>query len=48
MSEIVVPVFNAHGALTSVLDLDSHQPANFDDEDLEHLQQITALLTPCM
>jgi L-methionine (R)-S-oxide reductase len=47
-SEIVVPVFDAQGDLVSVLDLDSHQPANFDSEDLEHLQRITALLQPCL
>jgi GAF domain-containing protein len=41
-SEIVVPVFDAHGEVAAVLDLDSHRPANFDERDrvgLEHLIQ---------
>lgn len=47
-SEIVLPVRDAQGVLVSVLDLDSHQPANFDALDLEHLQRITRLLRNCL
>ncbi|MDP1619306.1 GAF domain-containing protein [Phenylobacterium sp.] len=32
-SEIVVPVFDANGALIAVLDIDSDQPAAFDSND---------------
>ena len=45
-SEIVVPVYDAKGDLTAVLDIDSHQPASFDDQDLESLQEIANLLRP--
>jgi L-methionine (R)-S-oxide reductase len=46
-SEIVVPVTDLSGTLVAVLDVDSHEPANFVDRDLEHLQKIVALLRPC-
>ena len=46
-SEIVVPVFDPSGLLVAVLDLDSHQLANFDPHDKEHLERIAALLQPC-
>jgi GAF domain-containing protein len=39
-SEIVVPVFDAEGALVAVLDIDSDRPGAFGDEDrlaLEHM-----------
>lgn len=45
-SEIVVPVFDAHGALAAVLDVDSTQFAAFDAEDQAGLEAICAdLLT---
>ncbi|MDI1447804.1 GAF domain-containing protein [Polyangium sp. 6x1] len=39
-SEIVVPVFDASGALLAVLDIDSDRPAAFDDEDRRRLEAI--------
>ena len=39
-SEIVVPVFDAKRNLIAVLDIDSDQPAAFDDEDREGLERI--------
>jgi GAF domain-containing protein len=39
-SEIVVPVLDARGRLTAVLDLDSHQPAAFDEDDREGLEAL--------
>ncbi len=47
-SEIVVPVFDPAGDLIAVLDLDSHEPAAFDEIDEEELERIAALLRPCM
>lgn len=47
-SEIVVPVYDAAGVLTAVLDIDSHQPASFDDQDLAGLEEIARLLQPCL
>jgi GAF domain-containing protein len=45
-SEIVVPVFDATGALAAVLDVDSAQPAAFDAIDQAGLEAICAdLLT---
>ena len=46
-SEIVVPVLNSDGDLVAVLDLDSHQRAAFDQNDLEHLKDIVTLLQHC-
>lgn len=46
-SEIVVPVLDAAGELRAVLDVDSHEPAAFDDEDRHGLERIAALLAPC-
>lgn len=43
-SEIVVPVFDASGALAAVLDVDSTEPAAFDPEDQAGLEAICALL----
>jgi GAF domain-containing protein len=40
-SELVLPVFDGHGALLAVFDLDSDQPAAFTNEDV---QQMTSLL----
>lgn len=42
-SEIVVPVFDPAGELISVFDVDSEQPAAFDDEDRAGLERIMAL-----
>lgn len=47
-SEIVVPVFDPDGQLAAVLDLDSHEPAAFDDVDREELERIAEILRPCM
>lgn len=47
-SEIVVPVSDPAGDLIAVLDLDSHQPAAFDEIDREGLERIAELLRPCM
>jgi len=46
-SEIVVPVSDNQGILVAVLDLDSHHEAAFDQQDLEHLEEIAKLLQPC-
>lgn len=47
-SEIVVPVVDADGELAAVLDLDSYEPAAFDDVDREELERIAELLRPCL
>jgi GAF domain-containing protein len=41
-SEIVVPVFDSHGALLAVLDIDSSQPNGFGDVDREGLEAMVA------
>ena len=41
-SEIVVPVFDATGAVIAVLDIDSDQPAAFDAEDAAALEDLMA------
>ncbi len=41
-SEIVVPVFDARGELTAVLDIDSREIATFDDEDQRQLERWVA------
>nr|WP_253341008.1 GAF domain-containing protein [Neisseria sp. HSC-16F19] len=43
-SEIVVPVFDRHGAVMLVLDVDADQLAVFDDTDAEYLQQLAVLI----
>lgn len=43
-SEIVLPVEDGDGELVAVLDLDSRQPAAFDEEDRRGLEGITRLL----
>jgi len=43
-SEIVVPVLDRKGELVAVLDLDSHQPAAFDDVDRDGLEAVARLL----
>ena len=42
-SEIVVPVFGKGGRLLGVLDVDSTEPAAFDEADAAGLEQILAL-----
>jgi GAF domain-containing protein len=43
-SEIVVPIYNPRGELVAVLDLDSHQPAAFDEMDREGLERVAERL----
>ena len=43
-SEIVVPVFDAAGEVTAVLDIDSEHLATFDVTDKELLEKIVAVL----
>lgn len=43
-SEIVVPVYRKDGSLAGVLDIDSEQPAAFDEVDCEGLEQICEIL----
>lgn len=45
-SEIVVPVCDAGGRLAAVLDVDSHQPAAFDEADREGLERLARILSP--
>ncbi|KAF0198440.1 MAG: hypothetical protein FD166_1493 [Bacteroidetes bacterium] len=45
LSEIVVPVFDSTGKITAVLDVDSKEPASFDETDGFHLERIVGLLT---
>ena len=45
-SEIVLPVWNAEGALVAVMDVDSTEPAAFDQEDRIGLERVVSLLTP--
>lgn len=47
-SEIVIPVYDPAGDLIAVLDLDSREPAAFDEIDQEELERIAELLRPCM
>jgi GAF domain-containing protein len=44
LSEIVVPVRDAGGALVAVLDVDSDRTGQFDDTDRQGLEAIIALL----
>jgi L-methionine (R)-S-oxide reductase len=43
-SEIVVPIVDRRGELIAVLDVDSHQPAAFDQEDRAGLERIASRL----
>jgi L-methionine (R)-S-oxide reductase len=43
-SEIVVPIFDGGGELIAVLDVDSHRPAAFDEEDRTGLERIAGAL----
>ncbi len=44
LSEIVVPVRDADGAIVAVLDVDSDKVGQFDEEDRQGLEAIAALL----
>ncbi len=44
-SEVVVPIFDASGAVAMVLDVDSDQLNDFDQIDVRGLEQVAALLT---
>ncbi|MCG8633412.1 MAG: GAF domain-containing protein [Desulfobacterales bacterium] len=44
-SEIVLPVIK-EGEVVAVLDIDSEQPARFDEDDVRPLEGILSLLTP--
>ena len=41
-SEIVVPVFDRDGQLIAVFDVDSAEPAAFDDRDRDGLERVLA------
>lgn len=41
-SEVVVPVLSPAGDLVAVLDVDSHQPAAFKEEDVRGLEKVAA------
>ncbi len=43
-SEIVIPIRNNQGIITSVLDIDSDRTGNFDDTDREQLEKIVDLI----
>ena len=44
-SEIVVPILGRNSNLVAVLDIDSHQPAAFDEVDREELEAVAGLLS---
>lgn len=44
VSEIVVPVFDEEDRLIAVLDVDSTEPAAFDEADRDGLEEVAALL----
>ncbi len=48
VSEIVVPIISTPGELLGVLDLDSPDPARFDELDLAGLQQFVTILLRTM
>jgi GAF domain-containing protein len=43
-SEVVVPVHDRSGRIVAVLDVDSDRPAAFDQDDVEGLTRIAALI----
>jgi GAF domain-containing protein len=47
-SEIVVPVFDPRGELVAVLDLDSHEPAAFDEIDQAGLENVVNVIRPAL
>lgn len=44
-SEIVLPLYNKHGQIIGVLDVDDTELAKFDETDAHYLTQICAMLT---
>ncbi len=44
-SEIVVPVFHRNGTVAMVLDVDSDQPDDFSEADLEGLEKMVSLIS---
>jgi GAF domain-containing protein len=44
-SEIVVPIEDSAGSLVAVLDIDSRQPAAFDAEDRQELEEIARMIS---
>ncbi len=44
-SEVVVPLYDAEGKVTGVLDVDSTELATFDDEDGYWLERLMAVMT---
>lgn len=44
-SEIVLPLYNRHGQIIGVLDVDDTELAKFDETDAEYLSQICTMLT---
>ncbi len=47
-SEIVVPIHDPQGELIAVLDIDSHQPAAFDEFDRDGLERVAERLRACL
>jgi GAF domain-containing protein len=43
-SELVVPVFDREGSVRAVLDIDSDQPAAFNEGDVSFLEAVCALI----
>ena len=43
-SEIVVPMFDADGNVTAVLDIDSRELATFDEIDRQYLERLVTLM----
>lgn len=43
-SEIVLPAFDKNGNVTLVLDVDSEQPATFDETDKVYLEQVIKII----
>ncbi len=47
-SEVVVPIRDGQGAVVAVLDVDSHQPAAFDETDVRRLEALVARFAPAV
>ena len=47
VSEIVVPIFDAHGQVVAVLDVDSERYDVLDETDLHFLQNVCGLISNC-
>jgi GAF domain-containing protein len=47
-SEIVIPIRDPQGGLVAVLDIDSHQPAAFDEIDRAMLEHVAERLRACL